>query len=82
MSDEAKTSKSEDKPKKSAAKEGVKVSLNPDFAAEGSVFIATAGLDPADVGADGRIEITAAGTTVSPQSAAALSACRAVKVGS
>ena len=82
MSDEAKTSKSEDKPKKSAAKEGVKVSLNPDFGAATSVLIATVGLDPADVGPDGRIEITAAGTTVSPQSAAALSACRAVKVGS
>jgi hypothetical protein len=82
MSDEAKTSKSEDKPKKSAAKEGVKVSLNPDFAAEGSVFISSADLDPADVGSDGRIEITAAGKTVSARTASALSACRAVKVGS
>lgn len=82
MSDEVKTSKSEDKPKKSAVKEGVKVSLNPDFEAEGSVFVASVGLDPADVDADGRVEITAAGTTVSPQTAAALSACRAVKVGS
>lgn len=82
MSDEAKTSKSEDKPKKSAAKEGVKVSLNPDYKSDGPVFVSVQGIDPADADEDGRVEITAAGKTVSAKTASALSACRAVKVGS
>ena len=82
MSDESKTSKSEDKPKSAPAKSGVKVSLNPDFDADGSVFVAVAGIDAADADADGRVEITAAGKTVSPQTASALSASPAVKVGS
>jgi hypothetical protein len=82
MSDEAKAVKAEDKPKKAASKEGVKVSLNPDFAADGSVFVSVVGVDPADADSDGRVEITAAGKTVSPQTASALSASPAVKVGS
>lgn len=81
MSDEAKAAAAEDKPKKSAPKkEGVKVSLNPDFGAEGSVFVSAAGFDPADTDEDGRVEVTAAGVTVSPQTASALSASPAVKV--
>lgn len=82
MSDEAKTAKVEDKPKKAAPKDGVKVSLNPDFGADGSVFVSVAGIDPADADSEGRVEITAAGVTVSPKTASALSASPAVKVGS
>jgi len=82
MSDEVKAVKADDKPKKSTPKEGVKVSLNPDFDADGPVFVSVEGVDAADADADGRVEITSAGTTVSPQTASALSASPAVKVGS
>ena len=80
MSEEVKAKKAEDKPKKPAAKDGVKVSLDPDFTTEGSVFVSAAGFDPADADADGRVEVPAAGVVVSPQTASALSASPAVKV--
>lgn len=81
MADESSTpEKVEDKPKKAAPKDGVKVSLDPDFAADGDVFVSVVGIDPADADADGRVKLTASGKTVSRATATALSASPAVKV--
>lgn len=83
MADEStKPEQTEEKPKrvKSAPADSVKVSLNPDFAADGDVFVAAAGIDPADADEHGRVKVSNTAKAVSKATAAALSASPAVKV--